>query len=191
MIPPDILRRPTLVLNRAWQPVHVTHVARALSLLFAGSARVVEPETYQLYEWEQWAARTPREGEPLVRGVRMQIAAPDVIVLVDYDRMPRLSVGFSRRNLMRRDRFTCQYCGEEPDQDDLTVDHVLPRSRGGPSSWENCVLACRSCNRRKADKTLQQAGMRLRRQPVRPIWRPDFKANVAALTRWAPFLPVN
>lgn len=184
----ELLQRPTLVLNRNWQPVHVTSVARALSMVWAGTARVVDVVQFQLFDWEDWAAMAPAAQEEAIRTSRSRIRLPEVIALQLYDRMPRLSVSFSRRNLLRRDRNTCQYCGQSLNARELTVDHVKPRSRGGESSWENCVLACRSCNRRKADRTPQQAGMRLRREPVRPIWRPDFSAG-RVVESWAAFLP--
>jgi 5-methylcytosine-specific restriction endonuclease McrA len=79
---------------------------------------------------------------------------------------------FTRRNLFLRDDFTCQYCGRHCASDHLSIDHVLPRSRGGATNWENCVLACVSCNARKADRTLKEAGLHLLRAPVRPRWSP-------------------
>ena len=93
---------------------------------------------------------------------------PEVIVLKTYDRLPTNSVTFSRRNIFKRDRFTCQFCGRQPGSEALTIDHVVPRSQGGTSTWENCVLACIDCNARKADRTPEQARMPLRHAPIRP-----------------------
>ncbi len=84
-------------------------------------------------------------------------------MLDSYDRLPSAAVSFSRRNLFKRDHWTCQYCGLQPGGDELTIDHMVPRSQGGTSTWENCVLACVTCNKRKADRTPQQAGLKLRR----------------------------
>ena len=138
-----ILEQPTLVLNRNWQPVHVATVERALVLLWNESARVVDPEDFQLYTWEDWSKLKPVNGEPFVQAVKFRLRVPEVVALTGYDRTPQATVTFSRRNVFKRDHFTCQYCGTQPGTEELTVDHVLPRSQGGVSSWANCVLACR------------------------------------------------
>jgi 5-methylcytosine-specific restriction endonuclease McrA len=97
-------------------------------------------------------------------------------------------VTFSRRNLFKRDRFTCQYCGEQPGTEELTIDHVLPRSRGGVSTWENCVLACIECNHRKANMTPAEAGMPLKKDPARPNWRPLYAREDVMIGSWSKFL---
>ncbi len=183
-----VLQRPTLVLNRNWQPVNVATVARALVLLFNESARAVDPADYQTYTWEDWSRLRPRDGEALVRAVRFRLRVPEVITLTGYDRLPTAAVTFSRRNIFKRDRFTCQYCGLQPGSEELTLDHVTPRARGGESRWENCVLACLDCNKRKADRTPQQARMRLRRQPVRPTWKPVYAAHDVRIESWSKFI---
>jgi hypothetical protein len=92
--------------------------------------------------------------------------------LTDYDRLPVAHATFSRRNIFKRDHFACQHCGAQPGSEELTIDHVVSRAQGGVSSWENCVLACMACNKRKADRTPEQARMHLRKNPVRPTWKP-------------------
>ncbi|MBN1911909.1 MAG: HNH endonuclease [Pirellulales bacterium] len=184
----QVLRRPTLVLNRNWQPVRVATVARALVLVWNGSARVVDPSDYQTYDWADWARLRPRDGEACVQAVRFRLRVPEVIALRGYDRLPQAAVTFSRRNVFKRDRFACQYCGRQPGSEELTIDHVVPRSQGGQSNWENCVLACMDCNRRKADRTPQQAGMRLRRVPVQPTWRPLYAAHDVRIASWSKFV---
>ncbi len=183
-----VLQRPTLVLNRNWQPVNVATVARALVLLFNRTAQVVDPADYRLYTWADWSKLRPRDGERFIRAVRFRLRVPEVIALRDYDRLPTTAVTFSRRNIFKRDRFTCQYCGAQPGSEELTLDHVVPRAQGGESRWENCVLACVTCNKRKADRTPQQAGMRLRQQPVRPSWRPLYAAHQVRTESWSKFV---
>jgi 5-methylcytosine-specific restriction endonuclease McrA len=95
---------------------------------------------------------------------------------------------FSRRNIFKRDHYTCQYCGAQPGSEELTVDHVVPRSQGGVSSWENCVLACVACNKRKADRTPEQARMRVRKQPVRPTWKPLYADHQVRIESWSKFI---
>jgi 5-methylcytosine-specific restriction endonuclease McrA len=116
------------------------------------------------------------------------MAVPEVICLTRFDRLPSTAVTFSRRNVARRDHQTCQYCGAQPGWESITVDHVVPRSRGGTSSWTNCVAACVACNARKADRTPEQAGMKLRRRPARPDWKPLYAARAARVESWARFL---
>ena len=183
-----VLDRPTLVLNRSWQPVGVAPVSRSLVLLWNDNARVVDPQDYRLYTWADWAGLIPREDEPFIQGVRLRLRVPEVVALTKYDRIPANAVTFSRRNIYKRDRYTCQYCGAQPGTEELTLDHVIPRSQGGISTWENCVLACVGCNKRKADRTPEQAGMPLRKQPVRPMWRPLYATRDVRIDSWTRFV---
>jgi len=184
----DVLDLPTLVLNRQWQPVHVTTVARSLILLWNDAARVVDPEEYRLLSWHDWTGYVPAEGAPCVRSARLRLKAHEIICLAHYDRLPNTAVTFSRRNVAKRDHYTCQYCGAQPGAESITIDHVQPRSQGGTSSWTNCAAACTRCNARKGDHTPEQAGMRLRRRPVRPEWKPFYAAQGARMESWAKFL---
>ena len=88
----------------------------------------------------------------------MRLRVPEVVALAGYDRLPEAAVAFSRRNIFKRDHYTCQYCGVQPGTEELTIDHVIPRSQGGTSTWENCVLACVACNKQKADRTPAAGG---------------------------------
>jgi len=182
------LERPTLVLNRNWQPVNVATVARALVLLWNESARVVDPDDYRTYTWADWSQLRVRDGDPFIQAIRMRLRAPEVIVLSQYDRLPSAAVSFSRRNLFKRDHWTCQYCGLQPGVDELTIDHVVPRSQGGTSTWENCVLACVTCNKRKADRTPREAGLKLHRAPVRPQWKPMYARHSVRIESWSKFV---
>jgi 5-methylcytosine-specific restriction endonuclease McrA len=176
------------VLNRNWQPVHVATVARALVLLWNESARVVDPGDYQTYTWEDWSKLRPAEGERSIRAVRFRLRVPEVITLTDYDRLPAATVSFSRRNIFKRDHYTCQYCAKQPGMEELTLDHVIPRAQGGESRWNNCVLACLECNKRKADRTPEQAKMRLRRKPVQPGWNLQYAIHQQRIESWSKFV---
>jgi 5-methylcytosine-specific restriction endonuclease McrA len=184
----SVLERPTLVLNRNWQPVNVATVARALVLVWNDAARVVDAADYQTFAWSDWSRLRVRAGDAFVQGTSVRLRVPEVIALTGYDRLPVLSVTFSRRNLFKRDRYVCQYCGLQPGSEELTIDHVVPRAQGGVSSWTNCVLACVRCNKRKADRTPREAGMRLRREPVRPTWRPLYASHDVRLESWSKFV---
>lgn len=184
----NVLNRPALVLNRNWQPVNVASVARALTLLWNDNARVVCPETYQLFDWSDWSRIEPADGEICVRSVMQKIRVPEVVSLTNFDRLPNAHVAFSRRNIFKRDRFACQYCGTQPRADELTIDHVIPRANGGQSTWENCVLACVECNHDKADRTPAEAGMRLKKEPKRPNWSPAYSRHNMRIDSWQKFI---
>ncbi|MCS6913195.1 MAG: HNH endonuclease [Myxococcales bacterium] len=177
-----------LVLNRHWQPIHVTSVRRAFSLLYVGAARAIGPD-YSLFDFDSWASLAVVEHERrVIRTVSRVIQIPYVIMLQLYDRIPRAQVRFSRLHIYARDGNRCQYCGVQADRSQLNLDHVIPRSRGGRTTWENVVCCCVPCNLRKAARTPQEAGMRLIRQPVRPRWTPVFRPRGALPEQWLPFL---
>ena len=144
---PDVGR--VLVLNATYEPINVCTVRRAVVLLLKDKAEVIEHANWALH-----SATT-------------SLARPIVIRLVSYVRIPRDTHRrkITRRAVFARDRWTCQYCGS---RSNLTVDHVVPRSKGGASSWENIVASCAPCNRRKGNALPRQAGMRLQRQPRSP-----------------------
>ena len=138
--------------------------------------------------WDEWVQLEPDEGAPCIRSARLRLKVPEVICLAHFDRLPSTSVAFSRRNVAKRDHYVCQYCGAQPGADSITIDHILPRSQGGATSWTNCAAACQECNTRKGDRTPEQAGMRLRRRPVRPEWKPFYAAGNVPIESWTRFL---
>jgi 5-methylcytosine-specific restriction endonuclease McrA len=165
-----VLERAALVLNRGWSPIRTASVREAIALVAKGAALIIEPETYRTHDLRTWND-VSRARDVVIRSARLALAPPEVILLTAYSGRGARSVVFSRKNLFRRDRQTCQYCGAQPGPGALTIDHVVPRSKGGVSSWENCVLACLECNAAKADRTPGEAGLRLRKPPRRPSWR--------------------
>ncbi|MBX3419115.1 MAG: HNH endonuclease [Pirellulaceae bacterium] len=182
------LRRPALVLNRNWQPVNIATVSRAITLVWNRHAQIVEPNDFQLYDWNDWSKLEPEPGELFIQAVSQRFRVPEVIALTRFDRLPSANVAFNRRNLFKRDRHACQYCGKRPEADELTIDHVIPRSQGGLSSWANCVLACVACNHRKADRTPEQAHMKLRKTPIQPTWNPGYWRHATRIDSWQKFI---
>jgi len=183
----SVLNTKVLVLNRHYLPVHVTVVRRALSLLYQDVARAVD-EQYRTFDFASWADLAAEEDS--IGLVDRAIRVPRVILLVTYDRVPRRYVRFSRFNIYSRDRNRCQYCGRQFPRAELNLDHVIPRSKGGTSVWENVVCSCHRCNRLKGGRTPAEAGMRLISQPRRPQWTP-FMMETFSLRRykeWKPFL---
>ena len=177
-----------LVLNRYYQPVHVTSVKRAFGLLYLGVAKAIDSQ-YRLYEFADWAALSAAEHEAITT-VNRRIRVPRVVVLYAYEYLPKGRVRFSRLNIYARDHDTCQYCGKTLPRAELNLDHVLPRSQGGKTSWENVVCSCVPCNLRKGGRTPEQARMRLLKKPVRPRWTPLFRGAAKRVTyrEWLPFL---
>ena len=140
-----------LVLNATYEPLSIVSVQRAVVLLLKEKAELVEAAAERLH-----ASRT-------------SVPVPLVIRLVYYVRIPHpVVLAPTRRSVALRDNFTCQYCGATPGRGLLTLDHILPRSRGGPTTWENVVAACRTCNMRKGNRTPDEAHMVLRKTPGRP-----------------------
>ena len=183
----SVLNTKVLVLNRSYLPVHITVVRRALSLLYQGVARAVD-EHYRTFDFDSWADLAAEEDS--IGLVNRAIRVPRVILLQGYDRIPRRYVRFSRFNIYSRDQNRCQYCGKQFPRAELNLDHVVPRSKGGTSIWENVVCSCHRCNRMKGGRTPAEAGMRLIRQPRRPQWTP-FMTETYSLRRykeWMPFL---
>jgi 5-methylcytosine-specific restriction endonuclease McrA len=143
------MNEPVLVLNRNFEPINVCNTQRAVGLLMVGKAEIVE------------------NGRGYIRTASSVFPRPSVIRLEHMIHRPRPSVKLTKREIFRRDHFTCQYCGQIAPH--LTVDHVVPRFRGGESSWENLVTACPQCNRRKGGHTVQEAHMTLLRRPKAPV----------------------
>ena len=178
----SFLNQHVLVLNRLWQAVNICTARRALTLLFEGHAQVVlsgADGSFHTFNFSQWADLSEQEPHPeSIRTISFRIRVPRVILLAVFDRLPKKEVKFTRHNIFERDNNTCQYCGKTFDRKDLNLDHVIPRDRGGPTSWENIVCSCISCNTRKANNTPQEVGMHLIRKPRRPKWRPFVQINL-------------
>jgi len=182
-----VLSASVLVLNRNYQPIQVTSVRRAFCLLFRGVAQAVGPD-FRTFDFEAWSDLDPSSGEE-VRTPRLRLRIPRVILLYAFDRLPPSVVRFSRSNVFTRDGHTCQYCGRKLPRHRLNIDHVIPRSQGGKSTWENVVCSCVTCNRKKGGRSPRQAGLRLLRTPRRPRWTPLFRLSAASPhEEWIPFL---
>ncbi len=171
-----LLDQPVLVLNRLWQAINTCSARRALALLYQGHAQVVATDgssnflTHDFVSWRDFSHVNP---EPrMLQTISLRIRVPRIIVLSLFDRLPKKEVKFTRHNVFERDKNTCQYCGVVFDRSNLNIDHVLPRDRGGQTTWENVVCSCISCNTRKGNKLPHEARMQLLKKPKRPKWRP-------------------
>ncbi|MEK7703735.1 MAG: HNH endonuclease, partial [Myxococcota bacterium] len=161
--------------------------------LYGGVARALDRDL-RLFDFPSGAALAAELGDETVATVHRRILVPRVVVLQVYARVPVGRVRFSRHNIFSRDEHTCQYCGRALPRKQLNLDHVVPRSQGGKTNWENVVASCIACNVKKGGRTPRQAGMALRRTPQRPRWvdvvRPP--SMRARYREWLPFIdPVN
>lgn len=141
------MHAPVLVLNASYEPINVCAARRAIVLVLKGVAMTEEVNGHVLHS------------------TRLAMRIPSVIRLLEYRRIPHQTRALSRKNILLRDRNTCQYCGSVLSTNELTLDHVIPRSRGGASTWENLVACCHLCNRRKGNRLPAEAGMKLMREP--------------------------
>lgn len=168
----DILNKSVvLVLNRHWQAIHVKTAAEAFCMLSTGAATALNVESNDFMtpvRWKDWLALPVRESDYAVNTPRGPVRVPTVIIAVNYARVPMRRPRFGARGIWERDGGICQYTGRKLTPQEGNIDHVLPRSRGGLTTWENCVLAHKDVNTRKADRLPQEAGLRLRRPPVAP-----------------------
>src|SRR5437016_5822779 len=189
---PPVLGANVLVLNRFYQAVRVVNVRRAFSLLCRELAEVVHIEKdaagvskWQNYDFEEWTelSQLKAEFEPddydWIHTVRFQIAVPRIIRLLGYDKLPRQDVKFNRRNIYARDSNRCQYCGKKMPTTELSLDHVVPKSQGGKSTWENIVCCCVKCNVKKGGRTPDQAHHHLAAQPHNPKRAPVINIRLA------------
>ncbi len=144
---PGIMQEPVLVLNATFEPINVTAVRRAMVLLLKGVAQAEELNHAE------------------VHSATKALRVPSVIRLLAYRHIPQQTRALSRKNILLRDHNTCQFCGHGFPASELTLDHVVPRSRGGHSSWENLVACCYQCNNNKGDRTPEEAGLQLVRRP--------------------------
>ena len=207
----SVLNSHVLVLNKLWMAVRVVDARRAFSLLVKNLAEVVRVDdgSYTGHDFESWsdismlshafeARRMGHNGLPSiavdeyewVRTVRLHIAVPKVIRLLGYDRLPRQNVKLNRRNIFARDHNQCQYCGKHYPTSELSLDHVLPRSQGGVSTWHNLVCCCVTCNSKKGGRTPTQSHMKLVRKPVQPTRNPVINLRVGTnkYASWKQFL---
>ena len=183
----SLLNTKVLVLNRSYFPVHVTSLRRAFSLLYQGVAKAVDDQ-YQTFDFNTWSALSASLNDETIGLVGQAIKVPRVILLVAYDRVPKRRVRFSRFNVFARDKHTCQYCGRRLPRSELNLDHVVPRSKGGSSSWDNVVCSCFACNRKKGGLLLEETRMRLITKPVQPEWTP-FMIETFSFKRYREWLP--
>jgi 5-methylcytosine-specific restriction endonuclease McrA len=193
-----VLSTSVLLLNRLYMAVRVISARRAMTLLYRELGEVVSYEQgrYLSYDFDTWVeasaakARFEPEQHDWIRTVRFQVAVPKIVRLLVYEKLPRAEVKLNRRNLFARDQNRCQYCGRKFPASELSIDHVVPRTQGGRTAWENVVCACVRCNVRKGGRTPEQARMRLISPARRPRRSPVLTVKLSdnRYASWKQFL---
>ena len=194
----EALQASVLVLNRLYMAVHIVDVRRAFGLLACLHAEVIHLEegVYANYDFDSWREISELRADckllhdDWIRSVNFEIQVPRVIRLLFYDRVPRKTIRLNRNAVLARDGHRCQYCGRRLPAHRLSLDHVIPSSRGGMGTWENIVCACLKCNVRKGGRTPREAHMRLIRKPFRPRRSPMLaqKLNNPKYESWGVWL---
>ena len=177
---------PTLVLNKGWIPISITPVHKAITKSMVGLAMILNVEDFSLHAFEDWMQMPVNDNDRYIATPRTRIKVPEIIVLTEYERFPLREVRLTRRNLLIRDNYTCQYTGVKITYENGTIDHIIPRSRGGKSTWNNLVMCCLEVNARKADRTPEEAGLRLLKKPEKPKWSPIFARFARLATEAVP-----
>lgn len=183
----SVLDTNVLVLNRFYMAIRVVNVRRAMTLLYRDCAEVImmEQDQFVSYDFESWCelsqltALDKQADEDYLQAVNFELRVPRIVRLTRFDRMPAQTVRFNRKNLFARDGYQCQYCGQNQPTNKLSLDHVIPRSHGGQTTWENIVCCCLKCNGRKGGRTPQQARMKLLTRPVRPRFNPLLSESIS------------
>lgn len=183
-----------LVLNRHFYAIHITDWRRALSLLYLDHARVVDQEyrTYDFSDWQELSREMESHPSGFVQTPTFRIAVPEVIALRAYGHIPVSEIKFTRRNIYEHYGYRCCYCGHKFQTSDLNLEHIIPRSRGGQTSWANVVTSCIACNIKKGSLLPEEAGMKLLIQPTKPKWKGAgslvFRSSFKVKASWQKFI---
>lgn len=190
----DVLYKTTvLVLNRNWQAIDIKTPADAFCMMAAGTATaldIVVGENMSPTKWPEWLELPVRDCDHAVLTVHGPVRVPTVLVLAKYDKVPKRRPKLSSRGIWDRDGGVCQYTGRKLTREEGNIDHIMPRSKGGKTSWDNCVLADKRINSRKADRTPEEVGLKLQRRPLAPREMPAsyYIRNVHGVPDWEMFL---
>lgn len=186
--------RNVLILNKHWIPINTTSARHSFCLMYSEHAKglLVEDDRVLPLEWKEWISLKVTETEDAIRTINGNIKIPNVIVLNYNDIIPRQTIKFTQKNIWERDNYTCQYTGKLLNKKTGNIDHIIPKSQGGRSCWGNCVLAHKEINSQKADKTPEQAGLKLIRKPTAPRIMPVsfYIKNRDGIKDWNIFLNV-
>ena len=162
-----VMNEKVMVLNKVWYPIRIVSLKRALKLIFAEKAFIVDID-FSTYSWEKWENISVNEDEIYIQTTRSKVKIPLVIVLKNYDKVCKRPLRLTKKNIFLRDGNTCQYSGKKVNMKDADIDHIIPKSRGGENNWNNMVVCCKEINRKKGNKTPEECGLKLIKTPTTP-----------------------
>lgn len=187
----DYLNEPVLILNKNWCPVETCTVRDAFCHVCSNRARFLTADTYALKTFDEWAQLSAKD-KNCIRTAHLYLEVPEIIIISTdggLSRVENREIIFSKENLLRRDNFTCQYCGKKLERKTATIEHVTPCAKGGLSTWTNCILACLECNQTKGNKYLHESDQKLLKAPYVPKWSPVFRVPEHKRKKsWIPFI---
>lgn len=199
----SVLNNDVLWLNKSWLAHDSKTVEDSFKTVCSDRGRFLDKD-YVPYDIRSWINLPVEDGKEFIQLSRTRIRVPEIMLLVNYNHIPVRVVVFCRRNIWRRDKGRCQYCGREPKSDDITMDHIHPKSKGGLSTFENVVLCCTACNLKKGSRSLAAAGMQLQKlkrysngewgtihygRPKCPMWNPLYALRRRTYPKsWGAFL---
>lgn len=185
-------RHNVLILNKHWIPVNTTTARHSFALMYSDNAKgiLIEEDIVVPLNWYEWTNLNVTDKDKKVKTVKGFIKIPNVIVMNHYDKIPRQTIKFTQKSLWERDNFTCQYTGKKLSKLTGNIDHIIPKSQGGKTNWENCVLAHKEINAIKANRTPEQAGLKLLKKPSAPRIMPVsfYIRNKEEVKDWELFL---
>jgi 5-methylcytosine-specific restriction endonuclease McrA len=156
-----------LMLNKSFIPIKVINIKKAICLLYNNKAKVLEAESYNVYEWEDWT-KLYLEKYKKIKTSSFELCVPEIIILKNYDKVERKRIMPNKKNIYKRDKGLCQYCGKFLSSQESTIDHINPKSKNGKFTWDNCVISCVKCNLKKSNYDLKEVGMKLMKKPETP-----------------------
>lgn len=167
----SVLNDPVLILNKNWIAIKVRNVKVAIRITSRERACIIDTNTYEVYTWEQWISLLPSLGEKYIQAVNRQVKLPEVILLTKYGKVPEGDVRLTKKNIFIRDKYKCQYSGEVLSPSTADIDHIIPRSKGGTNEWGNLVVSSKKINRKKGNRTPEEAGLKLLKKPKKPDYK--------------------
>jgi len=189
------LNEPTLVLNKNWRALLFETAKEAIVKTFTGCAKIIDEDCLQ-YTWNEWMGMSldepNKDGAHYIITTAGKIRVPEVILLLDYSQIPHINVKLTRRNLLIRDNFRCVYTNKTVTSHTATMDHVIPKSRGGKTEWTNLVICSFDANVKKGNRTPQEAGLPVP-HPKKPHWSLKYSKHIPGLPKtpkksWSQFI---
>lgn len=175
----SVLKKPVLILNKNWDIIRISSFENVISKVFSGNMKIVDGYTFIVYTWNEWIKNftIPKDSDTkydyiLTKDNRIRF--PKVFICTKYNKMPKKELKINRKNIWIRDKKTCCYCGDKISFSEMTLDHIVPKSKNGKTTWENVVCCCKKINTKKRNRTPEEAGLKLLYHPYKPKWNPLF-----------------